>query len=1549
MPPATTRASPPARQRLSEIEGPVDIDGFYPPGYFREKADPWFWAQRERLVDVLANGEAATAPLAGTLIFGQHEMLPEYRGRLLEYSADVGRYIMTRTERAPDTHLNRAFSALFSDGYPDQEIFSCLEFGVSFKAESLELQLVLPDHLLSIAAGLGKLQQDLVRKVGLGWYDVFQCVPRNPWRPQQAGSRPKANGKVRTIINASYPHSVLCDDLGAIVHSLNSQARVGYDAARGSDGARMARLVQRLRTTAGSPPPDSGDVVVVSSDESTRPAWKVGRVTVANASARPHHPFSVYGGRGSLYGNPLCMDCEEQRDACCDGFHALLHNHSLSPYAVASRLGLRCNPVQARVSASARHSLMWTHARRLAFGGSLQLVCHCSPRRCHLHSVAAVIEAAADRMVLAMRSVLRAPSRQHVVLHLFSGSDGLASEVAARGFHPVGVEKEAGLDLLDSGVYQWLLDLSDSEAVVFAVAGIPCGTHSRVRSRPGTLPGRRQARPLRDRSRGGAPFPWLEVWEREAVARSDTLTTRACAILRRIRRRGGGFVVENPPDYAVGEYAQPPVLGHSPLWVSPPIVDLARDTEARFENLDQCCFGSDFQKPTTLMFSPRLRCCDVLPTMRCWCTEPHRRVAAGFSADGASFESSAAAAYPRELNVFLADCAAEHAARLGFGVARPWPCSATLVADAEALSADEAAPKLPLETKVLISEYMEEDALLKHVALLMGSFVVVQSDDFQDWFYQLRLAAASEWMVGFVLLELEKLACEMPELRFYNEKVLGQGTVPGSNLGQRLCYLVLHMWDVVFAVLDRPHLERERRDIPALEAWCSAREARGLEVRLHARGGYTDDTRFRFVTPARGQRGSKAWCFVTKWFRVMMADASKRQLGLHDISLGVHFNTSLGVAAVPEEKRQRALASLDLLLVGALAVEAYRSLLGLLLHLAFLADMSPSATHGMFTPLMPGSALSHGPATPVAGRYLTVAIRERAAEWKLRLESQSGAPFTAAVRALRQLGARRLGRRTFWRSDACKEGTDHPGIAGVRGCEYWVRRLHGRECDIPIPVTEFVGHFGNVLAWAPTTPADCWVHTEIDALTPAYVLTRESAKSPLMQLVLRRYNLLPPVTQLKQRMSNGHISGEANVTADLPSRGRFAEMAAFFGHAGLTLRRVPCPSAVDSLLAELVMLLDEIDGRHSTSLGTHNLGMYGPSIAHDMAANIVSCGVTAPAITSSEAQPVVVAAVPSSAPSLAVPGLTHVRPPVVSDHRQPSYSPSLELSAPCIRVAEPLASPATGASHPTFAAHDAAVVTRLLGDQSPFALRPDDPDAVRRLCSGVFDTSWDNAGSRRKLDSNMRLWRRYTDSLNTPCWRPDSRGLSDLERERESVLAAGFIPFALKVMLGRRGPRAKPASAYKAYLGVRKAHGLRGAEMVSTKLVWRMVQRQNRKYLADFGSMSLIVKRKQPFTTAIMHALLAATAYTSAVKLSQPGPRAAFRAFTSTLRQTGMRKSELSLQYGETFGPQHASRAHLSWCLHGTIYATPPPDLLRSPRPGDYAILVPPPSKCDTG
>ena len=60
----------------------------------------------------------------------------------------------------------------------------------------------------------------------------------------------------------------------------------------------------------------------------------------------------------------------------------------------------------------------------------------------------------------------------------------------------------------------------------------------------------------------------------------------------------------------------------------------------------------------------------------------------------------------------------------------------------------------------------------------------------------------------------------------------------------------------------------------------------------------------------------------------------------------------------------------------------------------------------------------------------------------------------------------------------------------------------------------------------------------------------------------------------------------------------------------------------------------------------------------------------------------------------------------------------------------------------------------------------------------------------------------------------DQLGLTLHEREREAILAANFLPYALTVMRGRRGcAQAKPASAYKAYLGVRKALSKRNVEL----------------------------------------------------------------------------------------------------------------------------------------
>lgn len=95
-------------------------------------------------------------------------------------------------------------------------------------------------------------------------------------------------------------------------------------------------------------------------------------------------------------------------------------------------------------------------------------------------------------------------------------------------------------------------------------------------------------------------------------------------------------------------------------------------------------------------------------------------------------------------------------------------------------------------------DYMCEDAYLKHCARALGTFVVVLDDDFRDCFYQLRLAADSEWLVGFIVLELEKVAADNPQLRFAVEKVVGQGTFVGSGHGA-----IIHMWEIVFEIFDR--------------------------------------------------------------------------------------------------------------------------------------------------------------------------------------------------------------------------------------------------------------------------------------------------------------------------------------------------------------------------------------------------------------------------------------------------------------------------------------------------------------------------------------------------------------------------------------------------------------------------------------------------------------------------------------------------------------------------------------------------------------------------
>jgi hypothetical protein len=293
VPPVTSRRTDPPAPQSGVLEpGPRHISGFFAPGHFRQKADPYFIGMRTHLTDVLANGDAATVPRPKGVTFGQAEFLPKFRNRLYTWSDGHER---------PTPML--ASSDTFAVGYADQEMFSVLDYGVSFKTnDTVEMQLHLPSHMTSIAGGLQKLQRDLAGRVGRGWYDVYDKIPKCPWRPSQAGTWAKRLGGQRLIVNASYPLSSVCDDGGVLIRLPNSASRGTVEELQGSDAARMHRFISRVRATAGSPPPDSE--TVLPSPDTSPPSRTLGRVTVANASSESFHPFRVYGGRQSWLAMP---------------------------------------------------------------------------------------------------------------------------------------------------------------------------------------------------------------------------------------------------------------------------------------------------------------------------------------------------------------------------------------------------------------------------------------------------------------------------------------------------------------------------------------------------------------------------------------------------------------------------------------------------------------------------------------------------------------------------------------------------------------------------------------------------------------------------------------------------------------------------------------------------------------------------------------------------------------------------------------------------------------------------------------------------------------------------------------------------------------------------------------------------------------------------------------------------------------------------------------------------------------------------------------------
>ena len=266
------------------------------------------------------------------------------------------------------------------------------------------------------------------------------------------------------------------------------------------------------------------------------------------------------------------------------------------------------------------------------------------------------------------------------------------------------------------------------------------------------------------------------------------------------------------------------------------------------------------------------------------------------------------------------------------------------------------------------------------------------------------------------------------------------------------------------------------------------------------------------------------------------------------------------------------------------------------------------------------------------------------------------------------------------------------------------------------------------------------------------------------------------------------------------------------------------------------------------------------------------------------------------------------------------------------------------------------VADLLRTDQSRLALRPTS-FSLLDVCRRLYNPT--NATNRRTSKGQKSAWKHWTawcQLHNTEPWRLE-RHTTDVDHHRESVLQAGFLRFvhvrqSARPRNGRKA--ALPSSAAKTLSHIRKMHKDRDFPMTPSHLVQVEIRRLLTHYKTEYGCSDLIPKQKQPFTRDILLNTILGTPdgyELGNYRMSWASRKGrSVAALTKTLANTGFRKAEVSVdKHGDHCTSDCLSRASLTWQLRGKLYTTTtvPHELLRSPQPGDFAILTPPPSKSD--
>ena len=926
-------------------------------------------------------------------------------------------------------------------------------------------------------------------------------------------------------------------------------------------------------------------------------------------------------------------------------------------------------------------------------------------------------------------------------------------------------------------------------------------------------------------------------------------------------------------------------------------------------------------------------------------------------------------------------------------------------------------PNWPKEVKPKIAHIAHDGAILAGAARAFGEPLYTFTIDFADYFNQFPVSSECLWMCNMVWLA--SLNSEA-QVEIINERTLGFGARPASNIGQRFAWALISIFKRFFAIEEATLLDSitDPRRVGTSAAaerrrWREQRRLVGVdsgnssESDLFAASMYTDDVICLTVGAERTYRALRTWHVITTKARLRTAPLCKLELGVFVTYLGFVIHAALRAAYVTEEKRLRALLTLETVAAGGVVdAGTLKALLGLLEHIASFSNANRGAFYGLYEPLRN---------TDPNSRVRLGSLGQRsAAAWVQRLRESPGRHWGVPIPRLPASFDCHL------YLDACKGDAAHPHLGMFM---YGVRarfELSPQDLLLPIAILEFAAVGVACIIFSKLLRLAASILLVSDSLFTAQTVAAWRARTPQTQRCHDVLASTPEFAELVTRLSITHTYGDSNPFADLESRDKLVEMEKLACQHGLTLTRLDATPAAGDFMLRLrdaykgaafsgcmagdgpPSSMEKLARQHSLS-PTH---FDATSAENDLLLRLRDAFKGAafsgcmdgdgPLLASAPPRRREASPLPCRAPtaSLSPTQRPHRRrspsverrlvcPRTQSPRRQHRRSPSAERRHDRPRAQSPrrshravpsdrgflaLGGTSSGTRHTAPPPPPAAIfntgrspnqqsglVVALLNDTSPYALRPTDPAILASDCAAIdhlVALGPAQSTRRRDLGAPWTRWLTHCAARQTEPWRFDvaaNSGIDLLGQRRESILMATFliaVAFEIKPRSSTNSG-AKPQSIMANLDAVKRLHKDKGFPMAPSSLAGQVLKGMTRRYVEKYGQEALLPSRKEPFSRREVTELLSLPNGTRLgnfrLNWSSPGG-VALQALLQTEAQSGFRKDEVSSNEHSHFD---LSRDHLSFIIGHIVVRNPSTAQLQGMSTGDFVIIRASSSKCD--